>query len=84
MKIRRLPFGIETDALYALSRRLDLVRSEPKMVPAVADASLRPSCATKHALSGFNGALLRELVDTPIRVTEIQPGVSTSRLSVRA
>lgn len=31
-------------------------------------------CATKHAVSAFNGSLLRELVATPIRVTEIQPG----------
>jgi 3-hydroxy acid dehydrogenase/malonic semialdehyde reductase len=31
-------------------------------------------CATKHAVSAFNGSLLREVVDTPIRVTEIQPG----------
>jgi 3-hydroxy acid dehydrogenase/malonic semialdehyde reductase len=31
-------------------------------------------CATKHAVNAFTGALMRELVDTPIRVTEIQPG----------
>lgn len=31
-------------------------------------------CATKHAVSAFNGSLLRELVNTPIRVCEIQPG----------
>ena len=31
-------------------------------------------CATKHAVRSFTGSLLRELVDTPIRVTEIQPG----------
>lgn len=31
-------------------------------------------CATKHAVSAFNGSLLRELVATAIRVTEIQPG----------
>jgi 3-hydroxy acid dehydrogenase / malonic semialdehyde reductase len=31
-------------------------------------------CATKAAVSAFNGALLREVVNTPIRVTEIQPG----------
>lgn len=31
-------------------------------------------CATKHAVNAFTGVLLRELVDTPIRVTEIQPG----------
>ena len=32
-------------------------------------------CATKHALSAFNGSLLRELINTPIRVCEIQPGI---------
>lgn len=31
-------------------------------------------CATKFAVHAFNMSLLRELVDTPIRVTEIQPG----------
>jgi 3-hydroxy acid dehydrogenase/malonic semialdehyde reductase len=30
--------------------------------------------ATKHALRAFTGSLMRELVNTPIRVTEIQPG----------
>jgi 3-hydroxy acid dehydrogenase/malonic semialdehyde reductase len=30
--------------------------------------------ATKHALRAFTGALMKELVNTPIRVTEIQPG----------
>lgn len=29
----------------------------------------------KHALRGFNVALMKELYDTPIRVTEIQPGL---------
>lgn len=31
-------------------------------------------CATKHAVNAFTGALMREVVDSPIRVTEIQPG----------
>ena len=31
-------------------------------------------CATKHAVRSFTGTLLRELVNTNIRVTEIQPG----------
>lgn len=31
-------------------------------------------CATKHAVNAFTAALMRELVDTQIRVTEIQPG----------
>jgi 3-hydroxy acid dehydrogenase/malonic semialdehyde reductase len=32
-------------------------------------------CATKAAVRAFSSSLLREVVDTPIRVTEIQPGV---------
>ncbi|KAG8692135.1 hypothetical protein FRC09_011427 [Ceratobasidium sp. 395] len=39
-------------------------------------------CATKHAVSAFTGSLLRELVDTPIRVTEIQPGMVETEFSV--
>ncbi|WVR05037.1 hypothetical protein IAU60_002049 [Kwoniella sp. DSM 27419] len=39
-------------------------------------------CATKFALSAFNGALLRELVNTPIRVVEIQPGMVETEFSV--
>jgi 3-hydroxy acid dehydrogenase/malonic semialdehyde reductase len=31
-------------------------------------------CATKAAVHAFTSSLLREVVDTPIRVTEIQPG----------
>jgi NAD(P)-dependent dehydrogenase (short-subunit alcohol dehydrogenase family) len=31
-------------------------------------------CATKHAVNAFTGSLLRELVETQIKVTEIQPG----------
>ena len=30
--------------------------------------------ATKHAVNAFTASLLRELVNTPIRVTEVQPG----------
>lgn len=39
-------------------------------------------CATKHAVNAFSGALLREVVDTPIRVTEIQPGMVETEFSV--
>ncbi|KZT35472.1 NAD(P)-binding protein [Sistotremastrum suecicum HHB10207 ss-3] len=39
-------------------------------------------CATKHAVRAFTGAVLRELVDTPIRVTEIQPGMVETDFSV--
>ncbi|KIJ69445.1 hypothetical protein HYDPIDRAFT_106060 [Hydnomerulius pinastri MD-312] len=39
-------------------------------------------CATKHAVSAFTGSLMRELVDTPIRVTEIQPGMVETEFSV--
>ncbi|EJF65794.1 NAD(P)-binding protein [Dichomitus squalens] len=39
-------------------------------------------CATKHAVRSFTGSLLREVVDTPIRVTEIQPGMVETEFSV--
>ncbi|KAF7966117.1 hypothetical protein HWV62_39978 [Athelia sp. TMB] len=39
-------------------------------------------CATKHAVNAFTGSLMRELVNTPIRVTEIQPGMVQTEFSV--
>jgi len=39
-------------------------------------------CATKHAVNAFTGSLLRELVNTPIRVTEIQPGLVETEFSI--
>jgi len=39
-------------------------------------------CATKHAVNAFSGSLLRELVNTPIRVTEIQPGMVETEFSI--
>jgi len=39
-------------------------------------------CATKAAVRAFTGSLLREVVDTPIRVTEIQPGMVETEFSV--
>jgi len=39
-------------------------------------------CATKHAVNAFTGALMRELVETPIRVTEIQPGMVETEFSI--
>ncbi|KDQ33275.1 hypothetical protein PLEOSDRAFT_1033771 [Pleurotus ostreatus PC15] len=39
-------------------------------------------CATKFAVSAFNGSLLKELVNTPIRVTEIQPGMVETEFSI--
>ena len=39
-------------------------------------------CATKFAVNAFTSALLKELVDTPIRVTEIQPGMVETNFSV--
>ncbi|KAF9805508.1 hypothetical protein IEO21_09021 [Rhodonia placenta] len=39
-------------------------------------------CATKHAVRAFSGSLLREVVDTPIRVTEIQPGMVETEFSI--
>lgn len=40
----------------------------------VADSLGSIYCATKHALRALSGSLLSELVNTPIRVCEIQPG----------
>ena len=37
-------------------------------------------CATKHAVRSFTGTLLRELVNTGIRVTEVQPGTRQARV----
>lgn len=39
-------------------------------------------CATKHALHAFTAALMREVVDTPVRVTEIQPGMVETEFSI--
>jgi len=39
-------------------------------------------CATKHALRSFTGTLLRELVNTNIRVTEVQPGMVETEFSI--
>lgn len=38
--------------------------------------------ATKHAVRAFTGSLLRELVNTPIRVSEIQPGMVETEFSI--
>jgi len=39
-------------------------------------------CATKHAVKAFTGVLIRELVNTQIRVTEIQPGMVETEFSI--
>jgi len=39
-------------------------------------------CATKYAVRAFTGALLRELVETQLRVTEIQPGMVETEFSI--
>jgi len=39
-------------------------------------------CATKSAVRAFTGALLRELVETQVRVTEIQPGMVETEFSI--
>jgi len=39
-------------------------------------------CATKHAVRAFTGVLLRELVNTQIRVTEVQPGMVETEFSI--
>lgn len=38
-------------------------------------------CASKAAVRAFTSSLLREVVDTPIRVTEIQPGAHITLVS---
>ncbi|TFL07391.1 hypothetical protein BDV98DRAFT_599698 [Pterulicium gracile] len=38
--------------------------------------------ATKHAVNAFTGSLMRELVNTNIRVTEIQPGMVETEFSI--
>ncbi len=39
-------------------------------------------CATKHAIHAISQALRMELVDTPLRVTEIEPGMVETEFSV--
>ncbi|KAJ7632598.1 hypothetical protein FB45DRAFT_912895 [Roridomyces roridus] len=39
-------------------------------------------CATKFAVNAFTGSMLRELVNTPIRVTEVQPGMVETEFSL--
>jgi len=39
-------------------------------------------CATKYAVNAFTAAMRKELVDTPIRVTEIQPGMVETEFSI--
>jgi len=39
-------------------------------------------CATKHAVNAFNGTLRQELVATPIRVTQILPGMVETEFSI--
>lgn len=39
-------------------------------------------CASKAAVRAFTSSLLREVVDTPIRVTEIQPGMVETEFSI--
>jgi 3-hydroxy acid dehydrogenase/malonic semialdehyde reductase len=38
--------------------------------------------ATKHAVHAFSASMMRELVNTPIRVTEIQPGMVETEFSI--
>jgi len=39
-------------------------------------------CATKYAVNAFTASMRKELVDTPIRVTEIQPGMVETEFSI--
>jgi len=38
--------------------------------------------ATKHAVNAFTSSMMRELVNTPIRVTEVQPGMVETEFSI--
>ncbi|KAF7294950.1 Short-chain dehydrogenase/reductase family protein [Mycena indigotica] len=38
--------------------------------------------ATKHAVNAFTASMMRELINTPIRVTEIQPGMVETEFSL--
>ncbi|CAG8560696.1 16068_t:CDS:10, partial [Dentiscutata erythropus] len=44
-------------------------------------ASAGVYCATKHAVNAISRTLLYELVDTPIRITEINPGMVETEFS---
>ncbi|KAJ7046762.1 hypothetical protein C8F04DRAFT_986901 [Mycena alexandri] len=39
-------------------------------------------CATKYAVNAFTVSMMKELVNTPIRVTEIQPGMVETEFSL--
>jgi len=39
-------------------------------------------CATKSAVRAFTGSVLRELINTPIRVSEVQPGMVETEFSI--
>jgi 3-hydroxy acid dehydrogenase / malonic semialdehyde reductase len=39
-------------------------------------------CSTKFAVAAFTSAMMKELVNTPIRVTEIQPGMVETEFSI--
>ena len=38
--------------------------------------------ATKHAVSAFTGSMARELVNTPVRVTQICPGECSATVNI--
>lgn len=57
----------------SLKRRADQVHNIPLMIQ---------YCATKFAVHAFTSALLKELVATPIRISNIQPGMVETEFSV--
>jgi hypothetical protein len=59
-----------------LRRRIDLLRDCAFFIFSLPRAGLLMPVGQKHALRGFTVALMKELVNTPIRVTEVQPGTS--------
>lgn len=73
----------------ALPWRSHLLRHEglSSLVARYALTSVKLTCSllpTQFAVSAFNGSLLRELVNTPIRVTQICPGSSQPELPISA
>lgn len=91
MSIIQFPLGIASFPFHSLKTLLGVIAFKARgsghiiNIGSVAGRDFYPGgsiyCGTKAAVRAFTGALIRELVDTPIRVTEIQPGmVETSKL----
>lgn len=61
---------LSTLALSLVARRIPAVSSSSTH----SDIAGAIYCATKHAVAAFSSSLMKELVNTNIRVCEIQPG----------